>query len=100
MILLLAVACRSPGAPPIVLAEDGGAGIWPGNTRYAVERALDAGVDGVELDVGLTADGVVVIATGGDLGPTCAGPGGSLAETLADDLADWSCGGFPDPVWP
>jgi hypothetical protein len=100
MIAWLLGACIGPTGTPLLLAEDGGAGIWPGNTRYAVERALDAGVDGIELDVGLTADGVPVVVTGGELGPTCEGPGGPLTSVRASQLDDWTCGGIPDPRWP
>ena len=40
----------------------GARGLAPENTLAAFERALDIGVTTLELDVGITADGVVVIA--------------------------------------
>jgi glycerophosphoryl diester phosphodiesterase len=40
----------------------GARGLAPENTLPAFERALELGVDTLELDVGLTADGVVVVA--------------------------------------
>ena len=46
---------------PVVLAHRGGAGEGPENTRAAFERALRAGADGVETDVHLTGDGVLVV---------------------------------------
>lgn len=44
----------------LVIAHQGGDGLWPGNTLFAFERAAAAGCDVVELDVHLTADGVPV----------------------------------------
>lgn len=43
-------------------AHRGGRGLLPENTLPAFENALALGVDTLELDVGVTADGVVVIA--------------------------------------
>ncbi|WP_298923529.1 glycerophosphodiester phosphodiesterase [uncultured Ramlibacter sp.] len=43
-------------------AHRGARGLAPENTLPAFERALEVGVDTLELDVGLTADGVVVIS--------------------------------------
>lgn len=43
-------------------AHRGGRGLWPENTLPAFERALALGVDTLELDLGVTADGVVVIS--------------------------------------
>jgi hypothetical protein len=41
---------------------------YPENTLAAVRTALQAGVDGVEVDVRATEDGVLVLAHDGDLG--------------------------------
>ena len=43
-------------------AHRGGRGLMPENTLPAFEHALAVGVDTLELDIGVTADGVVVIA--------------------------------------
>jgi glycerophosphoryl diester phosphodiesterase len=43
-------------------AHRGGRGLMPENTLPAFENALSLGVDTLELDIGLTADGVVVIS--------------------------------------
>ncbi len=40
-----------------IIASEGGSGYYPANTLYAVRQSLKAGVDGVELDIHLTADG-------------------------------------------
>ncbi|MCF8470803.1 MAG: glycerophosphodiester phosphodiesterase, partial [Parvibaculum sp.] len=42
---------------PLQVAHRGGAGLWPENTMAAFTHALEAGVDGIELDVHLTRDG-------------------------------------------
>jgi glycerophosphoryl diester phosphodiesterase len=41
---------------------------YPENTLAAVRTALQAGVDGVEVDVRATEDGVLVLSHDGDLG--------------------------------
>src|ERR1700761_1122380 len=43
------------------IAHRGGAGLWPENSLPAFEHAAALGCDGAELDVMLTADGVVVV---------------------------------------
>lgn len=43
-------------------AHRGGRGLAPENTLAAFSRAIDLGVTTLELDIGLTADGVVVIS--------------------------------------
>ena len=44
-----------------VIGHRGAAGLAPENTLYAFSKALDLGVDGVELDVQLSADGIAVV---------------------------------------
>ncbi|SDC05202.1 glycerophosphoryl diester phosphodiesterase [Variovorax sp. CF079] len=62
----LLTACVSPG-PGAKRAFDlqahrGGRALAPENTLAAFSNAMDLGVDTLELDIGLTADGVVVIS--------------------------------------
>lgn len=47
--------------PPLIIAGACGYGCWPDNSLEGFARSLDAGVDGVEVDVHLTADGHVVL---------------------------------------
>jgi len=47
--------------PPLVFAHRGGADLAPENTFAAFDRGLSLGADGVELDVRLSRDGVVVV---------------------------------------
>ncbi|WP_455132391.1 glycerophosphodiester phosphodiesterase family protein, partial [Microbacterium aurum] len=46
---------------PEVQGHRGGRGLWAENTLPAFESAMRMGVDGIELDVGLTSDGVPVV---------------------------------------
>lgn len=43
------------------IAHRGFSGVYPENTMLAFEKAMEAGCDGIELDVQLTKDGVPVI---------------------------------------
>jgi len=48
-------------AGPLVFAHRGGSGLAPENTIAAFDRGLAEGADGLELDVHLSRDGVVVV---------------------------------------
>lgn len=50
-----------PRRPFDLQAHRGGRGLWPENTLAAFERALRLGVTTLEMDTGVTADGVVVV---------------------------------------
>ena len=71
---------------PLVFAHRGGSALAPENTLAAFYRGLALGADGLELDVHLSRDGVVVVHHDRMLERTTnlAGP---LAERTADDLA-------------
>ena len=56
-------------AKPLNIAHRGGADLWPENTLEAFSRAIELGVDGIELDVQLSADGHLVIHHDGRLKP-------------------------------
>lgn len=45
-----------------IQAHRGGRGLWPENTLHAFDQAVTMGVSTLELDIGLTADGVVVVS--------------------------------------
>src|SRR5580704_3213028 len=45
---------------PLLIAGATGYGAWPANTLEGALRCLEAPVDGIEIDVQLTADGHVV----------------------------------------
>ncbi len=46
---------------PLVIAHQGGDGLWPGNTMLAFQNADDLGVDVLEMDVHITKDGVLIL---------------------------------------
>jgi glycerophosphoryl diester phosphodiesterase len=47
-------------AKPLIIAGATGYGVWPANTLEGAEQCLAAPIDGIEIDVQLTADGHVV----------------------------------------
>jgi len=46
---------------PLVIAHQGGDGLWPGDTMFAFQNAADMGADVLEMDVHITKDGVLVL---------------------------------------
>lgn len=87
---------------PLVYAHRGGAALRPENTVPAFDHGLSVGADGLELDVHLSADGVVVVHHDATLERTTDGRG-PVAGCRADDLARLDAayrfgdgnGGFP-----
>ena len=74
------------GDGPLVFAHRGGAALGPENTIAAFDLGLQAGADGLELDVHLSADGVVVVHHDDRLDRTTDTTGPVAART-ADELA-------------
>ena len=100
------VAVPDPVASPFdVEAHRGGRGARPENTLAAFSYALDHHVDTLELDTGVTKDGVLVVSHNRAINPVhCAGP---YANQLIKDLTlaqirELDCGhrdpGFPEQV--
>jgi len=73
-------------ARPLVFAHRGGCALGPENTLAAFDLGLQAGADGLELDVHLSADGVVVVHHDLTLDRTTSASG-LLADRTADELA-------------
>jgi glycerophosphoryl diester phosphodiesterase len=71
---------------PIVYAHRGGAALRPENTIAAFDHGMACGADGLEFDVHLSKDGVVVIHHDVTLERTTSGSG-PLAGFTADELA-------------
>jgi glycerophosphoryl diester phosphodiesterase len=46
---------------PLVIAHQGGDGVWPGDTLYAFEKAVEIGADVLEMDAHITKDGYIVL---------------------------------------
>ena len=84
----------------LVFAHRGGAALRPENTLLAFDHGLSLGADGVEFDVRLSRDGVVVIHHDATLDRTTNGTG-PLAARTADELARLDAGfhfGPPSPA--
>lgn len=87
---------------PIIYAHRGGAALRPENTIAAFDHGMDCGADGLEFDVHLSKDGVVVIHHDDTLERTTSGRG-RVADFTAAELSgfDAGCnfrdghGGFP-----
>jgi glycerophosphoryl diester phosphodiesterase len=77
--------------PPLVFAHRGGAALRPENTIAAFDHGLSLGADGLEFDVHLSRDGVVVVHHDSTLERTTSGRG-RLADHTADELAALDAG--------
>ena len=84
-------ACRYDSAVAIVYAHRGGAALRPENTVLAFDHGLALGADGLEFDVHLSRDGVVVIHHDTALDRTTNGRG-PLAALTADELSSLDAG--------
>lgn len=71
LLSLALIAAFRPDAPskdyydnfsrPLVIAHQGGDGIWPGDTLYAFEKSVELGADVLEMDAHITKDGQIVL---------------------------------------
>ena len=80
---------------PLVIAHQGGDGVWPGNTMFAFERAVEVGADVLEMDAHLTKDGEIVLMHDETVDDTTDGTGLiedlTLTQLKALDAAyEWS----------
>src|SRR5215471_20391535 len=75
----------------IVYAHRGGAKLRPENTLLAFDHGLSLGADGLEFDVHLSRDGVVVVHHDATLERTTNGRG-PLAALTADELSSLDAG--------
>lgn len=84
--LALACACSTPGFD--LQGHRGARGLWPENTLAGFRRTLEVGVVTLELDCGLTKDGVVVVSHDTVLNPDFTrGAGGRYLESAGPALA-------------
>jgi glycerophosphoryl diester phosphodiesterase len=81
---------------PIVYAHRGGAALRPENTIAAFDHGLALGADGLEFDVHLSSDGVVVIHHDQTLERTTSGRGALMHHTAAELAALDACCHFAD----
>ncbi|MGI6200505.1 MAG: glycerophosphodiester phosphodiesterase [Christensenellales bacterium] len=75
------------------IAHRGFSGQYPENTMIAFEQALAAQADGVETDVHLTRDGVIVICHDEDIRRTSNGIGAIAGQTY-EELLRWDFGAW------
>ena len=96
------MALATPHQPerrrPVVYAHRGGAALRPENTLAAFDHGLALGADGLELDVHLSRDGVVVVHHDTTLERTTGGTG-RIVDRTADELARVDAGYWftPEP---
>ena len=106
---LLALALAAPAAAAdnqwlsarvLNIAHQGGEDEFPSNTLYAFKSAVKAGADMLELDVGVTKDGKVVVSHDTTLNRTTDGKGTIASRTLRRirrlDAAYWFARGGDD----
>jgi glycerophosphoryl diester phosphodiesterase len=85
-----------PPPPPQILAHRGALLDAPENTVPAVVRALELGVDGIEIDVQVSRDDQLVVIHDERLDRTTNGTG-LVAALTASELAQLDAGGWFDP---
>jgi len=102
LVLILVLTPDAPASPyyaniqrPLVIAHQGGDGIWPGDTMYAFEKAVEMDVDVLEMDAHITQDGQIVLMHDEEVDRTTDGTGlieeMTLTELKGLDAAyDWS----------
>ena len=84
------------GAPRTLdIAHQGGDGVWPGDTLFAFENAVEIGSDVLEMDAHITKDGQIVLMHDEEVDRTTDGTGLIEELTLAelkqlDAAYDWS----------
>jgi glycerophosphoryl diester phosphodiesterase len=96
-------AVFGPRRDVLVIAHQGGDGLWPGDTLVAFEHAAELGADVLEMDVHMSADGELVLMHDATVDRTTDGAGAITGLTLAELQAldagyDWTPdagGSFP-----
>lgn len=95
---LLAGCSRVEKERPLIFAHRGASSLAPENTLSAVKKAVELGVDGIEIDVRLTKDGEAVLLHDASLKRTAGDPGSVWDYTLGElggfDAGSWFGEGF------
>lgn len=71
-------------ARPLVIAHQGGDGVWPGDTLFAFEKAVSLGTDVLEMDAHITKDDQIVLMHDEEVDRTTDGTGTIEELTLAE----------------
>ena len=69
---------------PLVIAHQGGDGLWAGNTMYAFDKAVEIGADVLEMDAHITKDGEIILMHDESVDRTTDGTGLIEELTLAE----------------
>jgi glycerophosphoryl diester phosphodiesterase len=69
---------------PLVIAHQGGDGIWPGDTMYAFEKAVEIGADVLEMDAHITKEAQIVLMHDETVDGTTDGTGPIEDLTIAE----------------
>jgi glycerophosphoryl diester phosphodiesterase len=86
-----------------VIGHRGARGARPENTIPAFTYAIEHGVNGVEFDLQMTKDGVIVVSHDPVLyAPVCHGPKerGVIHEMTLAEVKEWDCGSVKNPQMP
>jgi glycerophosphoryl diester phosphodiesterase len=75
----------------LVMAHRGGRRLWPENTLYAFEQAVELGVDVLEMDLHSTQDGALVVIHDSTVDRTTNGTG-AVQEFTLDELQELDAG--------
>jgi glycerophosphoryl diester phosphodiesterase len=78
---------RADDPDMLVIAHQGGERVWPSNTMYAYQHAVDIGADALEMDVHMTADSVLALMHDDTVDRTTDGSGAIRDMTWAEIAA-------------
>lgn len=81
----------SDSSDVLVIAHQGGDEVWPGNTMFAFQNAVDIGVDVLEMDLHITKDNVLVLMHDETIDRTTNGTGEIESMTI-DELKQFDAG--------
>lgn len=101
--LLFCAAMLSAQPKILVHGHRGARAMRPENTIPAFQYAIGIGADVLELDMGVTTDGVVVVSHDPYLEPpVCTGPRAKTAihELTLAEVRQWDCGRVRNPGFP
>lgn len=108
MALAVAAQAQETARQLLVHGHRGSRGTRPEDTLPAFNEALRAGADVLEMDMGVTRDGVIVISHDPNISPViCLGPGGKKLDkpvpirTLTlEEVKKYDCGSIKNPKFP
>ena len=111
--LVLLTAISSATEPPAYRVEvhghRGARALFPENTLPAFRHALEAGADFLELDLGVTSDGKLVVSHDRHMSPELykdgngnrvPPPGPLIHSLLLSQVKEYDCGSLPNPRFP